>query len=338
MTSQVGKKVALGFLVALPVLLTIEVMQHRALMEVLDLHQAMQRTYQFQRETARLALGLGDVLLAGRDSSAARATEPPKTYEAVRGELQQSVSRLKDLSAADPRRHAQVARLQPLVDEVVRLLPQPVEARPHPATATQGRELEVQATERLAALRQTAAEILGEADPQLQEREAGAGPAIRKVKILTTVGDALALWLVALGGLLLYRSAAERKFSGLERRMHARLLETMPVGVCLADEHGLIFYTNPAQDALFGYSPEELIGRHVRALNGHTAEEGDRLYEEILQRLAEGGVWKGAMVSRRKNGRTFKSYTQASNMELPGKLYRVFVQEELREEGAAKDG
>ena len=46
----------------------------------------------------------------------------------------------------------------------------------------------------------------------------------------------------------------------------ATALQTMQLGVTIADPEGRIVYTNPAEANMHGYSVDELIGRDVGSL------------------------------------------------------------------------
>jgi PAS domain-containing protein len=68
-------------------------------------------------------------------------------------------------------------------------------------------------------------------------------------------------------------------------RLHARLLESMGEGVSVSDEAGIIVYTNPAEDRMFGYAPGELVGQHVTVQNAYPPDENARRV------AAERGAW-----------------------------------------------
>ncbi len=111
--------------------------------------------------------------------------------------------------------------------------------------------------------------------------------------------------------------------------MHARLLETMPVGVSLSDESGIILYTNPTLDETFGYNPEELIGKNLKVLNNYSPEENTALVNGIIQRLQSHGIWAGEILSRKKKGATFTRAARIRGMDMSGKLYWVSVQADV---------
>jgi PAS domain S-box-containing protein len=47
------------------------------------------------------------------------------------------------------------------------------------------------------------------------------------------------------------------------------ILQAMTEGVSLSTEDGIIVYANPAEEAMFGYGPGELIGCHVSVQNAY---------------------------------------------------------------------
>lgn len=57
---------------------------------------------------------------------------------------------------------------------------------------------------------------------------------------------------------------AERKRVGDSLRVLHRAVENMQLGVTITDSEGRILYTNPADAAMHGYRPEELVGEHAR--------------------------------------------------------------------------
>jgi PAS domain-containing protein len=61
------------------------------------------------------------------------------------------------------------------------------------------------------------------------------------------------------------------------------ILDTADVGLCLIDQRGRFSTVNRAYCALFGYQPEELIGRlHTRVLMSEEHEHARRLFERFI--------------------------------------------------------
>jgi PAS domain S-box-containing protein len=67
---------------------------------------------------------------------------------------------------------------------------------------------------------------------------------------------------------------------------------------------GAFIYTNAAWNNALGYGPGELVGRHVSSVNVPTGRLPQELASEMLATLERGGVWRGEMELRRRDGTT----------------------------------
>ncbi len=90
-------------------------------------------------------------------------------------------------------------------------------------------------------------------------------------------------------------------------------------------QDGLIFFTNPAWDAMFGYERGELLGQHVSVLND-PPQQATRIADEIIEELRTLGAWFGEIKNRKKDGTPFLSYARTSVLEIVEKTYWVSVQ------------
>ena len=70
----------------------------------------------------------------------------------------------------------------------------------------------------------------------------------------------------------------------------------------LSDAQGILRYTNPKFDAMFGYAPGELIGQHVSLLNAPGEPSPEAVTETIMGALQREGRWSGELKNRRKDG------------------------------------
>jgi PAS domain S-box-containing protein len=89
-------------------------------------------------------------------------------------------------------------------------------------------------------------------------------------------------------------------------RLDAAMMDNVSDGIYLVGERdGTILRTNRELDALFGYLPGELVGRHASLLNA----PGDRTPAEITagmrRSLERTGAWSGEVESVRKDGTRF---------------------------------
>jgi len=72
--------------------------------------------------------------------------------------------------------------------------------------------------------------------------------------------------------------------------------------VVITDTRGYIEYVNPSFEKITGFSRDEVIGRDIGLLRSEPFEPDARFFEKMRATLEEKGVWRGRMVSRKKNG------------------------------------
>ncbi|GBD32497.1 putative signaling protein [bacterium HR33] len=130
-----------------------------------------------------------------------------------------------------------------------------------------------------------------------------AGLGIRAAGFQGAEEIAIAGLALALGGMALRRERSlAPSASGDDERLIglAKAVETMQLGVTITDVSGRILYTNPADAAMHGYKPEEVIGKDVRIYA--PAGSAQPLAPE---QLAELRSWQRDTVNLRKDGSTF---------------------------------
>jgi PAS domain S-box-containing protein len=122
-----------------------------------------------------------------------------------------------------------------------------------------------------------------------------------------------------------------------ELKLQARVLESMDEGVSVADEGGIILYTNSAEDKMFGYEPGELLGQHVMVQNAYTVEENSRIVAAVINDLKTAGFWNGEWHNRRKDGTDFYTYSHITSLDLGERRVLVCVQRDITEEKKTKE-
>jgi PAS domain S-box-containing protein len=101
---------------------------------------------------------------------------------------------------------------------------------------------------------------------------------------------------------------------GLESEIAARMAE----GVQLTRvRDGIIVYTNPRFEQMFGYAHGELLGKSVAVLNAATEHSPEQTFAEISATLRERGSWEGDVHNRRKDGSEFWCHATASTFDHP---------------------
>ena len=116
-------------------------------------------------------------------------------------------------------------------------------------------------------------------------------------------------------------SQREARRAFIESELRYRLLwETCPDAVLLMDPSGTIEFANPAVREVFGFAPEELIGRPFSALQPERLPQGHRME---IQSYLETGVktllWRGTeTVGLRRDGAEVPIEVSLSDMLLNG--------------------
>jgi PAS domain S-box-containing protein len=119
--------------------------------------------------------------------------------------------------------------------------------------------------------------------------------------------------------------------------LHGHVLDSMREGVSVTDESGVIVYTNPAEDEMFGYAPGELVGKHVTVQNTYPPDENLRIVNAVIEHLKSHGVWTGEWNNVRKDGTPFVTHARITALDLDGKKYWVCVQEDVTERKRAEE-
>ena len=138
-------------------------------------------------------------------------------------------------------------------------------------------------------------------------------PAISQPEILTRSGNQLLIswnlthsWnqegsltsVTAIG-----EDITERQRTQEDLRKLSRAVEQSPSVVMIVNRRGKIEYVNPKFCQITGYRPEEVIGKNPRILkSGETSQEE---YRNLWNTLLSGGIWRGELHNRKKNGELF---------------------------------
>ncbi len=112
--------------------------------------------------------------------------------------------------------------------------------------------------------------------------------------------------------LMLQEEIAERKNSERmlrETQKYTRLLIDSSLDmICASDKEGLLTEFNAAAQKTFGYTPEEVLGKHVEMLYANP-EDRARIAEQYLYKT---GGFSGEVLNKKKNGEVFQAFLSAS--------------------------
>jgi PAS domain S-box-containing protein len=84
---------------------------------------------------------------------------------------------------------------------------------------------------------------------------------------------------------------------------HAQLLDAIEQAVIATDLDGIVIYWNHFAHELYGWTPDEAIGRNIMELT--TPDATLKQAEEIMSQLRRGQSWTGEFIVKRKDGTTF---------------------------------
>lgn len=107
-----------------------------------------------------------------------------------------------------------------------------------------------------------------------------------------------------IGTMGISRDITERKQSEESHQRLATVVEQATEAVVITDIDGKILYVNPAFEAVTGYSQKEVTGRNPRFLK--SGNHDDTFYKRMWTVLANGEVWSGRLVNKRKDGTLFE--------------------------------
>ncbi len=112
-------------------------------------------------------------------------------------------------------------------------------------------------------------------------------------------------------GEAIYRFSIEE-----ERARLASALESTAEGVVITDPaSGVIQYVNQAFEQITGYTKDELLGHKLHLLD--SGRQGAQFYQELRQTIKRDGVWRGQMISRKKDGTLYNEDCTVSPVKGP---------------------
>jgi PAS domain S-box-containing protein len=136
---------------------------------------------------------------------------------------------------------------------------------------------------------------------------------------------------------IVVRDITEEKRTAERLRMHTQILDSMTEGVSVSNPKGIIIYTNPAEDRMFGYQPGELIGKNILVKHRRSTEDKTTLMQEVQAQLNEKGEWHGQLHNSKKDGTLFITNSHITTVQIEGKPHWVCVQDDITEQQEIED-
>jgi PAS domain S-box-containing protein len=98
-----------------------------------------------------------------------------------------------------------------------------------------------------------------------------------------------------------FRDITKRKRAEGQLKLYSEALEEAADGFHIVDLEGRIIHANKASEDIFGFSAEEIKGKHVAELN----VDPDVAEQEIIPTIKKFGKWAGELMVRHKDGSEF---------------------------------
>lgn len=95
-------------------------------------------------------------------------------------------------------------------------------------------------------------------------------------------------------------SELQREFVGAYTAKLSSALEQAADSVIITDHARTIEYANPSFENMTGYTREEVLGKKAYFLRSGVGKP--ELYDELWQSISSGGVYRGVIINRKKNG------------------------------------
>lgn len=98
-------------------------------------------------------------------------------------------------------------------------------------------------------------------------------------------------------------SELQREFVGSYMSKLSSALEQTADSVIITDSNRSIEYVNPSFESMTGYARQEVLGKKAYFLR--TGSDKPALYDELWQSISSGGVYRGIIINRKKNGTVY---------------------------------
>lgn len=114
-----------------------------------------------------------------------------------------------------------------------------------------------------------------------------------------------------------------------ELTIQGLVLESISEGVVITNEAGMIVYINSAEEMLFGYEADELLGNSIYLLNAQNKEESKIYLREVFEALNKDGIWIGEWLNVKKDGTKFITSCRVTTLMLNNERHLVIVQRDI---------
>jgi PAS domain S-box-containing protein len=304
MTFTLGRKIAVGFIAALIVLVLISGVAFKSLNDLTQNGQRVEQTYQTLQVLEKILSLVGDVETGERGFLITGADHYLEPYRVARESLRAELARARGLTDDNPVQRKSLDLLQPLIARKLALVAQSISERERAGGADAQTLLE-ESQSTMDEIRTTISRIKAEELRLLAERADAAAASRLKALWVVGVGSFAAIALMGLAGVLIRldlgrRRTAEAELKAAEER-YRLLFDRSQAGIFRTNREGVLLECNAAFARTLGYrAPEDARGRNAADL--HTDREA---MVGLLRRLLAGETINDVEVPlKRRSGET----------------------------------
>ncbi|MBI9083181.1 MAG: response regulator [Desulfobacterales bacterium] len=102
----------------------------------------------------------------------------------------------------------------------------------------------------------------------------------------------------------IFRDITDQKKAEENYQRLSTVVEQAAELIVITDTDGVIQYVNPAFESATGYGRTEVIGKTPRLLN--SGKHDQAFFNDMWQTITGGGIWKGRMINRKKDGTLYE--------------------------------
>jgi PAS domain S-box-containing protein len=319
------RKIAIAYAFAIPILLGVLFFEVGALFR-LNAHEGeIVQEISAVHDCDDLLSALRDAETAARGYVAGGSDSDKSEYGDATSRLNSSLRQLDALSKNDPKIQSRLQQLDALAAKRLGMLDRAMDSRNTRQIATRVPSTDIQGSDVTAAIGKIVAVSLADEERRSQQEQASVARSASSVDTLVKYGGVLTIWMVSVAALLLFYDDMERSRERVEQRLHTDVLDSLPLGVCLATESGVILYANPAADSTFGYKPGELVARNIALLHDLNETGAEARVVEILAQLLPREIWSGELPLRTRDGDIVRTDSWIASIRVGEKDCRLLV-------------
>lgn len=286
MNFTLGRKIAVGFSIALALLVLIAGASLRSLDDLAQNAQRVEETYQTLQTLESILARIIDVETGERGFLISGADHYLEPYRAARDSVRQEIARARRLTDDNPGQRQRLDLLEPLIARKLALVAQSISERERDNQGVDVQALLEQGQSTMDEIRTLILRMKADEHRLLVDRADTAVTSRRRALLIVGLGGFSAIALIGFAGLLIRmdlgrRRAAESELKAAEER-YRLLFDRSQSGIFRTNRQGVLLECNPAFARMLGYrNADDARGRNAADLHADP-EARSRLLDRLL--------------------------------------------------------